>query len=213
MEKIVIVGAGGFGREVLAWVREVRNTGKNWDIIGFVDDNPGALAGFDYDVPIIDTIKGYQPQAEHRLVLAMATPTRTKVAIADSLIRRGAHFLSLIHPTVVMGANVTYGVGCVLCPYVVTTCDITIGDFVAINCHAVIGHDAVLGTGSTLYSYANINGRARVGTGVEIGSHACLLPGARVGDFATVGAGSVVLKQVKPGATVMGVPAKRLLGS
>lgn len=50
--------------------------------------------------------------------------------------------------------------------------------------------------------------RTLVQEGASIGGGACILPGVTVGKCATVGAGAVVVKDVAPGATVVGNPAK-----
>jgi acetyltransferase-like isoleucine patch superfamily enzyme len=69
----------------------------------------------------------------------------------------------------------------------------------------------MLGDGSTLSAFAHVSGAVKLGKGAYVGIHGCILPGVEVGDFAVVAAGSVVVKNVKPGTTVMGVPAKKIL--
>jgi maltose O-acetyltransferase len=48
----------------------------------------------------------------------------------------------------------------------------------------------------------------RIGRNVWIGAAAIILPGITVGDDAVIGAGSVVTRDVPPGATVLGNPAR-----
>jgi sugar O-acyltransferase (sialic acid O-acetyltransferase NeuD family) len=211
MKKLVIVGAGGFGREILAWIKDVPTPAKEYETICFLDDNPKALEPYNYQEPIIGGIQDYRPREGDALVMGIAAPTQRKLEIADSLLQRGARFISLIHPTAFLGNNVKLGQGCVICQNVIITSDVTIGNFVSINVLVAIGHDVLLGDGCTLYSFVNVNGFAKLGRGVEVGSHGTILPRAVVGDFAKVGAGSVVLKNVKPGSTVLGVPAKLIL--
>jgi len=210
LKKLIIVGAGGFGREILSWLKDVHVPGRPWELAGFLDDNPEALSKYNYKIPILGPIMEYQPQENDLFVMGIASPTQVKLNIAANLMAKGAEFISLIHPTVVYGNNVTFGKGCVICRNTVLTCDIIIGDFVSINIFSVIGHDAIIKEGCTLYSYSNINGFAKLGRGVEIGSHGCVLPGVKVGDFAKVGAGSLAVKSVKSNSTVIGVPAKKL---
>lgn len=211
MKRLIIVGAGGFAREVFAWARDVQERSQEWTIHGFLDDNLTALDGYNYQIPILDTIKNYQPQENDCFVMGIAAPTKIKIDIANFLLNRGADFIELIHPTVIIGNNVQFGKGCIVCPNAAFSCDIVIGNFVTINAFAGIGHDVTIGDGTTLNSFVNINGHCRIGEGVEFGSHAATIPGISIGDFAKIGAGSVVVKNVKPGTTVMGVPAKRLI--
>ena len=211
LKNLMIVGAGGFGREVLSWLPEIESYQKEWTIAGFLDDNLEALKTYNYNYPIIGKIQNYQPEENDIFVMAITSPTQRKLMIAQDLMQRGAEFISLIHPSAVFGNNNKIGKGCVICHNTIITCDVKIGDFVTMNIMSVVGHDAFLGDGCTLYAFANVNGFAQIGRGVEIGSHGSVLPGARVGDFAKVGAGSVVMKSVKESTTVVGVPAKKLL--
>jgi sugar O-acyltransferase (sialic acid O-acetyltransferase NeuD family) len=213
MKRLLIVGAGGFGREILAWVKDVPTIAKSCENICFLDDDPNVLKPYNYQEPIISSIQDYRPQEGDGLVMGIAVPTQRKLEIAEMLSQRGAQFISLIHPTADLGNNVKLGQGYVICRNVIITSDINIGNFVTINVLSSIGHDAVIGDGCTLNSFVNVNGFVKLGKGVVIGSHGTILPGAVVGDFATVGAGSVVLKHVKPGSTVLGVPAKLILRS
>jgi sugar O-acyltransferase (sialic acid O-acetyltransferase NeuD family) len=211
MNRLVIVGAGGFGREILAWIKEVQTLAQEYETICFIDDNPRALDRYNYQEQIISGIQDYRPQEGDALVMGIAAPTRRKLEIAESLLQKGVKFISLIHPSSIIGNNVRIGQGCVIGKNVVITCDILIGDFVSINILSVIGHDALIEDGCTLYPFVSVNGFAKLGKGVAVGSHGCILPGAVVEDFATVGAGTVVLKYVKSGCTVLGVPAKIIL--
>lgn len=210
MEKILIVGAGGFGREVHNWIIDSKENYPNWELVGFIDDDLSALDGYSYDVNIVSTISDYQPKPNEYLVLAIGNP-KTRSSLAALLENRGAGFETLIHRTAVVGENVKLGRGCVLCPNSVITADSVIGAFAIINCNSTVGHDTRIGDFTTISGHADITGYARVGKGVIIGSHACILPGVSVADGAIVGAGSVVIKNVKEGTTVFGNPARSIL--
>ena len=211
MNRLLIVGAGGFGREVLNWAQDVNLHKRDWDVAGFLDANPAALDAYDCDFRVLADPLTYVPQPEDRFICAIGH-TRTKLRICQQLMQRGAHFVSLIHPSAVIGNRCSIGAGCILCPGVVVTADVTIADFVTVNVNSTIGHDAVVGMGCTLSGHVDVTGFASLGEGVFLGSHAVVLPSAVIGDYAIVGAGSVVLRRVKPGATVMGVPAKQIAG-
>jgi sugar O-acyltransferase (sialic acid O-acetyltransferase NeuD family) len=207
---IVIVGAGGFGREVCAWVEDAIAAGAPWQIRGFLDQNPRSLEGFDLPYPALAGPDDYTPQAGDELICAIGDP-RAKRDVVSKLLLRGARFARLIHPTALVGSRCTLGTGVVLCPRAVVTCDVVLGDFAMLNVAATVGHDASIGAWSTLSGHADITGRTVLGEGVFAGSHAVVLPGVRVGDNAIVAAGSVAMRHVPVGQTVVGVPAKKLM--
>jgi sugar O-acyltransferase (sialic acid O-acetyltransferase NeuD family) len=211
MKRLLIVGAGGFGREVLGWARDVAKRQPDWMLDGFLDSKPSALDGFDIPLRIVGDPLTYIPHGYEIFLCGIGDPI-TKLRVCQSLRARGARFAALIHPTAVVGPQCRIGEGCVLCPGSVVTANVTLGAFVIINVHATVGHDAVVGDGSTLSAHCDVTGQVRLGEGVFLGSHASILPGAVVGDYATVGAGSVVLRSVKPRTSVMGVPARQIAG-
>lgn len=211
MKKLIIVGAGGFGREVLAWALDNPSNKRDWEVYGFLDDNPSALERFSVPYPILGSTCEYQPGPDDRFICAIGLP-KVKLSVCDELENRGGQFITLIHPSAITGTRCKIGLGTVVCPGVILTSDVKIGKHVLLNLHATVGHDATIEDGSTLSPHVDITGFAKIGRKVFLGAHAVVLPGARVEDDAIVGAGSVVLKCVKAGTTVMGVPAKQIAG-
>lgn len=206
-KRLFIVGAGGFGREVAGYASEVPRSARDWDIAGFLDDNPRALAGFQCPYHVLGSPMGFPLNDSDVLVCAIGDPV-IKLRLARALKVRGAQFITLIHPTVFQGPGSVIGEGSIFAPYSGMTVNVQVGKFVTVNCHSGFGHDAVIGDGCTLSGHCDVTGGAVLGEGVFLGSHACVMPGVRVGDYAVVGAGSVVLRGVKPHTSVMGVPAR-----
>ena len=209
MKRLLIVGAGGFGREVLLWAADASKYQSEWSIAGFLCDDLNALDNYDYDIPIVGGIQDYIPHDEDLLVMAIAD-TRNKLDLANKLEERGAKFITLIHPTVIVAKNAKIGRGCVFCPLSSVSCDTNVGNFVTVNTRSGIGHDSKIDDGCTLSSHVDLGGYVQMGRGVFVGSSANILPKTKIGDFATIGAGSVVLRSVKSGVTVFGVPAKTI---
>jgi len=211
MKRLIIVGAGGFGREVLSYCQDCQHQKKEWEIKGFIDDNKVALESYNYNLLIIDTIKDYSPQPDDVFVMAIGFPTINKLIVGEMLINKGAHFISIIHPLARVDKRASIGAGCVIAPWACISCEVNLGDFITINAYASVGHDSILHNGCTISSYGSIAGKAKLGKGVSVGIHGVILPGVEIGDFATVGSGSVAVKLVKPNTMVMGVPAKKIL--
>ena len=204
MNYLVIMGASGFGREMLAWARQSR---AYWVVRGFLDDNPAALAGFAKDVPVLAGMDEYEPQPADRFVCAMGRVDHKRRCI-ERVLARGGMFSQMLHPTAVVGENVALGTGVILCPHVAVGSDARLGDFVSVNLHSTIAHDAVVGRWTQLHCHVDVTGGVVVGEGVTVGSHATILPGIQVGDGAVIGAGAVVMRDVPPNTTVFGNPAR-----
>lgn len=211
MKNIVIVGGGGFGREMVCWSEDVCKHDATMKVRGVIDDDVECFNAYPHYKPFfLGTIKDFHPQATDVLVMAIGGP-HVKMKIAAELEARGAKFLTLVHPSAIIGRNCTLGEGTVVCPGAIITSDVTVGRFVTINVHSTIGHDVVVGDGATLSAHCDLTGFVRVGTCAFFGTHAVVLPSGKIGDNARVGAGSVVLKSAQPDSTVMGVPAKHIL--
>ncbi len=208
MKKLYIIGAGGFGREAYAWARQHPDCGSQWELAGFLDDNPAALREFGDFAPIVPLV-GHRPMADTLYLNGLALP-ELKQRFLPPLVAAGAQFLSFVHPTAKVGDRVTLGRGVVLCPGAIVTSDATLGDFVVLNLRATVGHDAVVGAWTTASAHCDVTGFVKIGEGVFMGSRASIIPGRQVGDGAKLGAGSVVFANVAPGVTVFGNPARPL---
>ena len=209
MEDLIIVGASGFGREVLEAVRAINRVMPRWNVLGFLDDNVHALDGFDITPKVLGTIRDWEVRGDEQYVLAIAAP-RTKERIVSVLKAKGARFASVIDPTVRIGERTRIGEGLVAFSQVDISVDCRIGDFVFFNSLGAIGHDAVIGDYCTFGPKVCISGATNMGKGVNVGALASTFPGIEVGDYATIGMNSAAIKRVKAETTVIGVPAKAL---
>ncbi len=210
MKDIIIVGAGGFGRETLMAINEINDVSMTWNVKGFIDDNPNALEGIICEKKIIGDIANWKVQGTEEYVLSIADTT-IKKKIAEMLKQRGAKFATIIHPTARMDKTSKVGEGVILSARADVTTNCILGDFVFCNVAAQVGHDAVVGDYCTLFPNCSIAGGSVLGKGVTVGTSASTYPGIHIGDNATVGMNSAVIRNVKPNATVMGVPAKSIL--
>jgi sugar O-acyltransferase (sialic acid O-acetyltransferase NeuD family) len=209
MKRLLILGAGGFGREVLEWASGVPTHARDWEIGGFLDANPSATKGYPCAVAILGDPLQFNYRPDDVVVPAIGDPA-SRLKLCRTLQARGVQFRTIVHPSAIVGQGCRLGVGTVLCPGVVVTTNVEMGDFVCLNVGTCVGHDAVVGDGCTLSPHCDLGGACRLGEGVFMGTHAVVLPSATVGDFAVIGAGSVVLRKVQARATVVGVPAREV---
>ncbi|HEX5070028.1 MAG TPA: NeuD/PglB/VioB family sugar acetyltransferase [Vicinamibacterales bacterium] len=209
MSRLVLAGAGGFGREVFSWAHDVPGAAGPWRDIVFIDDNPDALAGVKFPAARISSIDDYVPADGDRVAITVGVPAAKRL-ISDRLTSHGASFETLRHPSAIIGASSEIGDGSIVCPGVVVTANARIGRFVALNVYATVGHDATVGDYSTLGGHSDVTGGATLEEGVFLGSHAVIAPGVRVGASALIGAGTAAIRNVERGATLLGVPGRNM---
>ena len=209
MSNLIIIGARGFGREIFNLAKDCIAAGADFAIKGYLDDKSDALQGYKNYPPILSSVEDYEVQPEDVFVCALGD-VRYKRLYVEKILAKGGRFISLIHPSLQQWQNTTWGEGCIALRNVVVSCDVTIGNFVTLMDNCIIGHDARIGDWSSVGAATMMAGFSSIGSMVTLHPHVELLPHKSVADNATVGAGSVVLRNVKEGITVFGVPAAKL---
>ncbi|NQW49258.1 MAG: acetyltransferase [Planctomycetes bacterium] len=204
--RILVVGAGGFGREVVRWALDAW---PEWTtrIVGFLSDDLGRLDGFNTPYRIVGTVHDHVPEAGTAYLLAIGVAYARRT-VAEHLCRQGASFVSLVHPSAVVSDSAVIGTGSIICPYAVVSESSTLGACVLVNYHASLGHDSTAGAFSVLSPYATLAGEASIGDDVFLGLHASVGPGVKVGERSKVSANSCALSSVPPDSLVYGVPGR-----
>ena len=209
MKNLIIIGAGGFAREVYNHAKLSHGYNRDWRIKGFLDGDI-KLDSASYSklaLPVLGDVYNYQIEPDDVFICAFSGDLAARRKIIQTVENRGGKFINLIHKTAIIQDNVRLGVGVIICYYVGIGDHATIGDHVAINGHSAIGHDAIIGKNTCIMSFVDIMGNTTIGENVYFASGSRILPHGALGDNAYIGAGSVVLKTVKAGAKVFGVPA------
>jgi len=202
--RILIVGAGGFGREVLHWARHAWPDHAQ-KIAGFLSADPTKLDGYSTNRPILGSPEDFKPQPTDGLLLAIGIP-RVRREVAEQLEARGARFLTLIHPTAIVVDTAEIGSGSIICPYAIVSDAVRVGRFVLLNYHASLGHDSSAGDFAVFSPYAAIGGAACIGNDVLLGLHASVGPQRSVEARSVISANSCALSDAGPDALVYGVP-------
>jgi len=202
-KKLVIVGAGGFGREVLDVVEAMNLAAGSfpiWDFLGFIDDIDQETYGRGLVLSGVDGSDAFE--AEY--VIAIGDPARREL-VAHRMVGEVA---VLVHPSATFGDSVKLGPGAIVCAGVRVTTNVTIGSHVHLNLNSTVGHDTVIGDHVTLYPGVNLSGSVQVGQRVSFGTNSSVLQGLVIGDDAVIAAGAVVVGDVPAGVTAKGVPAR-----
>ncbi len=209
MIDLILVGAGGYAREIYEYIiKAINKISSTYHVLGAIDDNLHALDGKQTDIKILGTIKDWKVNGNEKYVMAIASPN-IKQKIAQLMEEKGADFVSLLHPKFSCCSGAKYGKGLVAYWGAGLGPDAKVGDFVTLLSSG-IGHDVQIGDYSTISSYCGINGNVHMGKRVFIGSHAVIAPGIKIGDDAFVCLGSVVVTHVKKGIHVLGNPARKI---
>jgi len=209
---IVVVGAGGFGREVLDIVEAMNAAGSALDLLGSIDDSDanGDLLerrGVAHLGPIGDYIAGLAPDVIPGFVIGIGAGS-VRRDLDTRLTAAGMWPMVLMHPMATVGGDNRIAVGCILAAGARVTTNITLGRHTHLHVNSTIGHDSVLDDFVSVYPGATVSGNVHLADGVTIGTGANVLPGLTIGAGAFVGAGAVVTTDVDPGITVVGVPAR-----
>lgn len=204
-QRLVIAGAGGFGRELHGWVKSSPAWVKrnSIDEIVFIDDK---IPQIPVRAPIVSTIANFRPQENDLVMCAIGSPDLRK-AVVSAFQKHSARFATFVHDRAVIGDNVELGTGVVVCPDVLLSSDIKVADQVHINVRCAIGHDVSIGEFATLSAGCNVTGNVAIGEMAFLATAVTIIPGKHIGPFSYVGAGSVVIKNVPADVTVFGNPS------
>lgn len=213
LKRVVIVGAGGFGREVLWLIREcnevaLEKTGQPlYQIEGFVDANQKEEQIC--DVPFLGSYDWFLTNQDAYAVCAIGSP-RTRQLVIQQLTNLGVSYVSIVHPSVRMSQYVEIGEGSILCAGAILTTQIKVGSHVHINLNTTIGHDVTIGDFSTIAPGVNVSGNVSIGQGCDLGTNSSIIQGIKVGMGVILGAGAVVNKDLEENTVAVGIPAKSI---
>lgn len=204
MKRTLIVGAGGLGRQIAQWLRDINSVQPTYQVAGYLtfgDGPPDPLA-----VPVVGSTRTYEPREGEVFVCALGNPDEKRQA-TQILKSRGARFATVIHPSATIADHCVIGEGVVLFPNVAVCANASVGNFVTVM-FSGMGHDSKVGDFATICSGCEIAGHAEVGEGAYMDLGAIMVPHKKVGAGAYVAPGSIVVRNVRQGTSVSGNPAK-----
>ncbi len=208
--KILIIGASGFGREVLCCILDMLpvNTPHLKEQIFFMDTEE-----FYSKTKEVSGFKVIDPQTfnenDYKVSVAIGNPKIRENVVQD--LPKNTVFQTVIHPTAVKSQWVKIGNGSIITAGCILTTDIVIGEHSHLNLHTTVGHDCNLGAYLTTAPGVNISGACTFGKWVYFGSNSSVRQGINITDDVTIGMGGVVVKNISESGIYVGNPVKKLI--
>lgn len=147
MRDVVIVGCGGFGREVHDVIDAINRVEPTWNVLGYLDDAP------DHTTVTLVERRGSTVLGPVHEYLSAGSSTTYAIGIGSPQVGKviDGQFLdqaweaaTLVHPSASLGAEVTIGEGSIICAGVRVTTNVRLGRSVHLNLNVTVGHDTVL---------------------------------------------------------------------
>ena len=203
VKKIVIIGAGGFGREA-AWVIErINETLPTFELAGFCDDAEERREGLCGSYPLLGSIEFVKGRLGAVGFFCAIGNNRARQAVTARGLALGLKPMSVVDPSAVIAAGAVIGEGSFIGINSVVSVGARLGEGVLVNHHVCVGHDVAVGDFAQLCPGVCVSGGCEIGEGALLGTNAGTIPLKRVGAWATVGAGVTMLWDVADGASVV----------
>ena len=207
---IVVIGAGGFGREVHDVIVAINAASAEpvWHFLGFIDDGTP-------DQQLLGRRNARHPGGTNELpsmggtfyAIGVGNPVARR-RLAEQADAAGLRAATLVHPSATMGLDVEVGEGSIICSHVSITTNVRIGRHVHLNLNVTVGHDSTLRDFVTINPGTTVSGNVTLDEDVTMGTNSTVIQGLRIGRGATVGAGAAVIRDLPPGVVAVGVPAR-----
>ena len=208
MLELVIIGAGGFGRELHEMLWDVFSRDE-YRLRGFLAHDDGNLSQWQIEAPVLAAPEDYQPESNDRFLLAIGH-MEARRRTADAVKAKGGQFVSFVHPTARIATTAKIGEGAVIYPFATVSNEAELDSNVHLNYYASVGHDCRVGRMCLLAPYATLNGFVTLEEQVYISTHGTVAPGCTMHRKAKLSANSVCMRDAAESTLVFGVPGRQV---
>jgi|TARA_B110000467_G_C18223073_1_gene424182 sugar O-acyltransferase (sialic acid O-acetyltransferase NeuD family) len=209
IKKIIIIGTGGFGREVLWTIKDCNKQSKKYEILGFIDDNRTLVNTKIENLPVLGTTDWILSNSKIDISYVIGIgDCKSRENIINKLKNKNIRFETIIHPSVIKSESVKIGEGSIIQAGCILTINVVIGKHVHVNIKSTIGHDCVIKDFVTINPGVHVNGGISIGKGSFIGSGVIMKDEIKIGNESVIGAGTVLIKDVPESSLVVGNPGK-----
>ena len=214
MKRLVIIGAGGLGKEVLWAAKRCQQQGGAIAVEGFCDDAPGLQSGVYCDSPLLGAIEAAAARLQGEIWYNCAIGNN---GVRARIVRRaeglGWKALSIVDPSVLVAPGAELGDGSYIGAGTILAPNAVLGRHVLVNHGCSIGHDSRLGDFVQVCPGGRISGFAVLGEGAFVGSNGVVGPRVTLGAWAALGANSFAMRAVADATTAVGNPARAVFTS
>ena len=212
-KQIIIIGAGGHGKEVCAYLDDWVRQGAKVQLVGFIDEEKpkGPFGGSTIlgDLSDLKTMLRIPETVFHYMTAVGDNEGRKRLVERIEAIRaENLHAWTFCHPSAYVGQEIQIGEGTCLAPGSLVTASVSLGKHCIVNVKASLSHDCVIGDFANINPGAVICGNVQIGEGCFIGAGAKVIEKVSIGEWAVIGAGAVVTENIPPHVTAVGIPAR-----
>lgn len=196
-QKIIIIGAGGFGREVLWTITECNNESKKYDVLGFVDDDPTLHNTLISDLPVLGDIDWILSSSftDVGFVIAIGE-NKIRKKIVERLKHKNFKYPIIKHPSIHCATSVNLEEGTIIQAGSILSVNVNIGKHSYINFNCTIGHDSIIEDYVTLSPGVNLSGTNKIKTGVLIGTGTATKQNISIDEWSIIGGGTIIGKNI-----------------
>lgn len=209
VQKIALIGAGGFSRDVLDVLEACNSLEPRYEILGYIVEPDYGKPGIEVNgFPILGDLDWFSGYPEEVWAISTIGAPEVRQRLAERAGECGAHFCNAVHPTAILtrhlsiGEDVVLGAGCIL------AFQTRIGNHVHVNLDCTIGHNVTIEDFVTLAPGVHVSGNVTIGEGAYIGTGVNIIEKLHIGEWSVIGAGSTIISNVPANTTVVGVPGK-----
>ncbi len=208
MKRIIIFGAGGFGRETAQLIEDINLKKEDWVIEGFVDDAPELKNKIVNGYKVLGGAEYLNNYTDEVFITCPIGYANVKKKVIDKVSNSNVVFANLIHPSAIISGTVELGQGIIIQSNCVVTTNVRLGNHVHVNPQCGIAHDSIIGDYTSLFWNVNVSGNVKIGEGCVLGSKSVIIQGKSIGNWSTIGSGSNVINDIPSNCTAVGNPAK-----
>lgn len=208
MKDLIIIGAGGVGRETAWIVEQINRVNPTYNLLGFLDDNTDVWGTYINGYRVLGGVKYIEDNECNCEVVVAIANYDIKKKIVNKLKNQNISYSTIMHPNLNIHDSVEIGEGTIIYEGVIISPNVKIGNHVIVSPKSGIGHDSVIKDYVSVLWNVSISGNDLIEEGVILGSGSTVIQNKEIGKSSIVGAGAVVIKSIKSNVTAIGLPAR-----